>query len=245
MNTLRRRWANGRVSLETPVIELVHRDGRRGRLVLTAHLGEREYFDELGGLLECESSVFYEVVRSVDDSPEHWREPRHRFLRDLREVYASLSALGLLAFQGEALAPRSAWVNADVTCCELADQLRARGVSVWRQEMALKALRQLVSRAAAGDPRAGKAIVVALQCGLLAASVTALFNLMSWLPTTRGLYQVLNDWRSDHAVRTVLGSGLDDFALIYGAAHGETLLRGFRRAGYRETGRTWHRVFTL
>lgn len=32
--------------------------------------------------------------------------------------------------------------------------------------------------------------------------------------------------------------------LIYGAAHGDTLLKGFARAGYRETGRVWRTVFT-
>ncbi len=87
--------------------------------------------------------------------------------------------------------------------------------------------------------------MLALQWGLLAASVTAMFTLLTWLPTTRTLYRVLNDWRSERAVKTVLDSAAADFALVYGAAHGESLLHDLRKAGYREVDREWHTVFTL
>jgi hypothetical protein len=245
VNTLRRRRTGRKVSLQTPVIRLERRDGRRGLLVLTAHLGESQYFDGLRTLLRRESSVFFESVRSVSEEPEHWREGRHRFLRDLREVYAGIAALGLLDFQGAGLPPGSSWLSADVTCCELAAQLQREGVSVWRQEAALKALRQIVARAQAGDEASAKAIVLALKWGLLAASVTAVFALLTWLPTSRRFYRVLNDWRSERAVRTVLAASPPEFALVYGAAHGESLLRELRKAGYRETSREWYTVFTL
>lgn len=245
MNTLRRQRNGRKVSLQTPVIRLERRDGRRGLLVLTAHLGEARYFDELAVVLESHPDVFFEAVRPVDESTEHWADPHHRFLRDLREVYAGIASLGLLQYQGQDLAPAESWVNADVTCCQLAAKLRDENVSLWRQEAAMGALREIVSRAQQGDERAGRAIVLALQWGLLAASVTAIFNLLSWLPTTRALYRVLNDWRSEQAVRQVLDSGAPDFALIYGAAHGESILREFRKAGYREVDREWRTVFTL
>jgi hypothetical protein len=245
VNTLRRQRNGRKVSLQTPVIRLERRDGRRGLLVLTAHLGETRYFDELTALLDGQPDVFFEAVRAVDESPAHWSDAHHRFLRDLREVYAGIASLGLLQYQGQGLAPEESWVNADVTCCELAAKLREENVSLWRQEAAMGALRQIVARAQAGDVRAGRAIVLALQWGLLAASVTAIFNLLSWLPTTRALYRVLNDWRSERAVRQVLDSGTPDFALVYGAAHGESILREFRKAGYREVDREWRTVFTL
>jgi hypothetical protein len=245
MDTLRRRRTGRKVSLQTPAIRLERRDGRRGLLVLTAHLGEARYFEELRALLDSQVAVFFESVQSVSDDPEHWRDGHHRFLRELRDVYAGIAGLGLLDYQGTGLAPRESWVSADVTCCELAAKLRAERVGLWRQEAAMKALRQIVARAQAGDERAGRAIVLALQWGLLAASVTAVFTLLSWLPTTRSLYRVLNDWRSERAVRVVLAADLPEFALVYGAAHGESLLRELRGAGYRETDREWHTVFTL
>ncbi|MGH2607630.1 MAG: hypothetical protein ACRDHF_00960 [Tepidiformaceae bacterium] len=74
-----------------------------------------------------------------------------------------------------------------------------------------------------GDERAGRAIVLALH----------------------RLYRVLNDWRSERAVKTVLDSAAADFALVYGAAHGESLLHDLRKASYREVDREWHTVFTL
>jgi hypothetical protein len=245
MDTLRRQRDGRKVSLQTPVIQLERRDGRSGLLVLTAHLGERRYFDELAELLGGQPRVFYESVQSVDESPAHWSDGHHRFLRDLREVYAGIAGLGLLDYQARALTPAESWVNADVTCCELAAKLREERVSLWRQEAAMGALRQIVARAQAGDERAARGIVLALQWGLLAASVTAIFNLISWLPTTRALYRVLNDWRSEHAVSTILDADAPDFALVYGAAHGASLLRELRKAGYRETARDWHTVFTL
>ncbi|MEX0781961.1 MAG: hypothetical protein WD557_04870 [Dehalococcoidia bacterium] len=245
MDTLRRQRVGRKVSLQTPVIRLERRDGRRGVLVLTAHLGEARYFEELALTLDGHPNVFFEAVRAVDEAPEHWRDSHHRFLRDLREVYAGIAGLGLLEYQGKALAPRESWVSADVTCCELAAKLRQERVGLWRQEAAMKALREIVGRAQGGDERAGRAIVLALQWGLLAASVTAIFNLISWLPTTRALYRVLNDWRSEQAVRVVWEANVPDFALVYGAAHGESLLRELRKAGYREVEREWHTVFTL
>ena len=245
MDTLRRQRSGRKVSLQTPVIRLEGRDGRRGLLVLTAHLGESQYFDGLRAVLDGHRSVFFESVQSVSEEPDHWREARHRFLRDLREVYAGIASLGLLDYQGDGLPPAESWVSADVTCCELAAQLQAEGVSLWRQETALKALRQIVARARAGDEASAKAIVLALKWGLLAASVTAIFTLLTWLPATRRFYRVLNDWRSERAVRTVVAADAPEFALVYGAAHGESLLRELRKAGYRETARDWHTVFTL
>lgn len=245
MNTLRRQWSRGRVSLQTPVIELAGPGSRRGQLVLTAHLGEPDYFAALAALLDTSPTVFFEAVRAVDTAPEHWREPAHRFLAELREVYAGIADLELLAFQGTALAPREDWVSADVTCCELAARLRQENVSLWRQEMALKALKRIVARAQSGDEVAAKAIVTALQYGLLAASVSAVFSLLTWFPTTRSFYRILNEWRSARAARSVLAADVPDFTLVYGAAHGESLLRELARAGYRETGREWRTVFTL
>ncbi len=246
MDVLRRQWANGRVSLQAPVISLAHRhDGRTITLALTAHLGEARYFETLREILDARPTVFYEGVRAASDDPAHARDSQHRFLRELREMYAGIAGLGQLSFQGVALAPQPSWVNADVTCCELTSELRRRGVNMWRQEAALKILGQIVERARTGDDRSARTITVALQCGLLAVSLGGVFAALSWLPSTRGLYAVLNGWRSERAARQVLESRLPDATLVYGAAHGPSLLAAFRAAGFRETGRDWHTVFTL
>ena len=246
MDALRRQWSNGKVSLQTPVVTLAHRgDQRTITLVLTAHLGEARYYERLNEMLAVKEHVFFEGVRAASDDPEHARDAQHRFLRELREVYAGLASLGRLSFQGAALAPQPEWTNADVTCCELAEELRRRGVSMWRQETAMKILKQVVERGRNGDEFAARSITLALQCGLLAVSMSGVFTLLSWLPTTRGLYTVLNDWRSNRAARCVLESGATEATLIYGAAHADSIMSELRRAGFRETGREWHTVFTL
>ena len=246
MEALRRQWSNGKVSLQTPVVTLTHpHDHREITLVLTAHLGEAGYFARLAEVVASGESVFFEGVRAASNDPNHARDAQHRFLRELREVYAGLASLGRLSFQGAALAPQPSWISADVTCCELAAELRRCGVSMWRQEAALRLLKQIVERAREGDDCAAKTITVALQCGLLAVSVSGVFALLSWLPTTRGLYAVLNEWRSKKAAQLVLASGAREATLIYGAAHAESLMGALRNAGFRETDREWHTVFTL
>ena len=83
----------------------------------------------------------------------------------------------------------------------------------------------------------------AIKWGLIAVSLTAVFNLVRLLPRTRALYQVIKDWRSAEAVKVVESAGRD-FVLIYGAAHGETILRGLSDLGFGETSRKWLTVFT-
>jgi hypothetical protein len=244
MENLRRRRVAGKTALQTPIVSLKNsRDGRSAKLVLTAHLGEAAYFEKLNRAIAAAGApVFYESVRPTSDDPHHWEEPYHRFLRSLREdLYHGIAGLGMLAFQGDCLAPEPGWVNADVDCCELAARLREAGVPLFRYEIAFGLLRQLIQRARHGDSAALKTLERAIKWGLIAVSVTAVFKLVQLLPRTRSLYAVINDWRSARAVEAVEKAG-GDFLLIYGAAHGETLLQGLKEHGFRETGREWHTV---
>ncbi|MEO6397194.1 MAG: hypothetical protein ABIP13_01885 [Tepidiformaceae bacterium] len=246
MQNLRRKRLAGKIALQTPVISLQNsRDGRRATLVLTAHLGDESYFQELRtAIARTEAPVYFESVRSLDSSAEHWREPYHRFLKSLREdLYAGIAGLGLLAFQGDHLAPEPGWTNADVDCCTLATKLRAAKVPLLRYEMAFGLLRQLISRAQRGDQAALRSLEKAIKWGLFAVSFAPLFNLVRLMPRTRSFYHVISDWRSEEAVKVVDGAG-GDFVLIYGAAHGELILQGLARVGFGETSRRWLTVFT-
>lgn len=246
MENLRRKRVSGKTALQTPVISLRKGRGERhATLILTAHLGDETYFQEVRRAVSAAGApVFYESVRSLDSSPEHWQEPYHHFLKSLREdLYHGIASLGLMAFQGDCLAPEPGWTNADVDCCALAERLRAARVPLFRYEIAFGLLRQMIQQAARGDRTALKTLETAIKWGLIAVSVTAVFKFVQLLPRTRSLYRVINDWRSAHAVETVAKAD-GDFVLIYGAAHGETLLDGLKARGFRETGREWLTVFT-
>ncbi len=246
MQNLRRKRIRGRTTLQTPIISLRNsRDGRQATLVLTAHLGDESYFRALQtAIAHTQRRVYFESVRSLDPSPEHWAEPYHHFLKSLREdLYNGIASLGLLAFQGDSLAPEPGWTNADVDCCALARELRRARVPLVRYEIAFGLLRQLIRQAQRGDKAALRTLERAIKWGLIAVSLTAVFNLVRLLPRTRSLYAVINDWRSAEAVKTVDAAG-GDFVLIYGAAHGETILRGLADCGFRETTRDWLTVFT-
>jgi hypothetical protein len=54
---------------------------------------------------------------------------------------------------------------------------------------------------------------------------------------------VINDWRSKRAVEAVMAANTEGFVLIYGAAHGDTLMAELEAAGFREVRREWHTVF--
>lgn len=248
MDTLRHRREGGRSALQTPVITLADREHRRrGTLVLTAHLGEAEYFERLRETIDGEGApVFYESIRSRDDSEAHWRERHHRFLRRLRrDVYNDMAELGLFAFQGEHLAPAPGWRNADVDCCQFADKLRERHVSMLKYDLAISALQRMVRKARSGNEDAARMLQRTFQLGLLLVSVSYVFEAVNLIPSSRRFQQVANEWRNAVAAKTVLDSNEDDFVLVYGAAHGPGLLKLLAKAGYEETGRTWHTVFRL
>lgn len=199
MKNLRSRRVAGKTALQTPLIRLRDpRSGRTGLLVLTAHLGDGAYFETLRKDIDADGGrVFFEAVRSNSEDPEHWRDPYHRFLKGLRrEVYEGLSRLGLLEFQGQRLAPEPGWTNADVDCCTLADRLRRAKVSLWRFEMALSAFRRLIAQAEAGDTGARASLDRTIRWGLVFVSFGAIFRVVQFLPSTRRLYRVINDWRS-------------------------------------------------
>jgi hypothetical protein len=245
LNTIRRKRTNHGIALQTPIIHLESDDRKcRAILVLTAHLGTADYFDDLSATIESlPGTVFYESVRAAGP-PGHARDAYHDFLRGLREdFYEGIAGLERLQFQGHRLAARPGWVNADVTCCELADRLRAERVSLRRQQLGLVAFRALIGRARAGDDGAARLIDRAVRWGLLAVTVEPIFGLVKLLPSSGRLLSVINDWRSDRALEWVLASEARDRVLVYGAAHGERLLAGFARAGYRETRRDWYTVF--
>jgi hypothetical protein len=246
MKNLRHRRVAGRTTLQTPAIWLRNSTtGRKGLLVLTAHLGDPSYFERLQALIAHESlPVFYESVRARTTDEAHWREPFHRFLKALREdFYEGVAALGLLAFQTDYLKPGPEWANADVDCCDLADELRARDVSIGRYQMALGVLQALVQRARNGDPQARATLVRTLKWGLIAVSVTGVIELVRFLPKSRRFHLVINDWRSKRAVEAVMAANTEGFVLIYGAAHGDTLMAELETAGFREVRREWHTVF--
>jgi hypothetical protein len=247
MKNLRHRRIAGKTTLQTPAIWLRHpKTGRKGLIVLTAHLGDQRYFERLQTLVAGEDApVFFESVRSRTADEAHWREPYHRFLKTLREdLYQGISALGLLAFQTDHMKPDAAWINADVDCCELADELRAKGVSVARYQLALGVLQGLVTRAKNGDEKARNTLIRTLKWGLIAVSVTGVIELVRFLPKSRRFHLVINDWRSRRAAEVVLAAKTDDFVLIYGAAHGDSLMSEFEKAGFREVRREWHTVFS-
>lgn len=248
MDCLRHKRESGRSALQTPVITLADREhGRRGTLVLTAHLGEAEYFERLREIIDGKGApVFYESIRSRDDSEAHWRERHHRFLRRLRrDVYNDMAGLGLFAFQGEHLAPENGWRNADVDCCQFADKLRERHVSMLKYDLAIGALQRMVRKAKTGNEDAARMLQRMFQLGLLLVSVSYVFEAVNLIPSSRRFQQVANDWRNTAAAKTVLDSGVDDFVLVYGAAHGPGLLKLLGKAGYEETGREWLTVFRL
>lgn len=232
--------------LQTPVVELADaRNGRRARLLLTAHLGEQRYFEQLRELALAEpGTVFYEGVIPVSSSDEHWSERYHSFLHRLREdVYAGIANLGLLAFQGEYLAPAADWIAADVTCCQLAERMRAGRVRLRRYELGLSALKHLIGQAEKGDPKARAGIERAIKWGLIAVSVTAVFRFLTVLPNTHAFNKVVNEWRSGEAVRIILAQHPEQFTLIYGAAHGDRIIEALEADGFREVGRRWLTVF--
>lgn len=246
MKNLRRHSEGGTTVLQTPVVELVDaHTGRRARLLLTAHLGDQRYFERLREIAESETgSIFYEGVIPVSSSAEHWDERYHSFLRHLREdVYAGIAKLGLLAFQGEYLAPAEGWIAADVTCCELAERMRVGRVRLRRYELGLAALKRLIGQAEKGDPRARAGIERAIKWGLIAISVTAVFRFLTALPNTHTFNKVVNEWRSGEAVRIVLAQHPRQFTLIYGAAHGDEIIRALEADGFREVNRRWLTVF--
>lgn len=247
MRNLRRQRLGGRTVLQTPIILLENQDdGRRAALVLTAHLGEPRYYQDLRALLEGRrGTIYFESVRSRDDAEAHGAEPYHRFLRTLREdIYTGLASVGPLVFQGQRLAPEPTWVNADVDCCELASRLRDERVPLAQHELSFAVLRRLIEKAAAGDGMARAVLTRSLKFGLVAVSLPFVFETASRLPKTNRLLRVINDWRSARAVACV-ASTPGDFTLIYGAAHGDGLLRGLSAQGFREVQREWLTVFEL
>lgn len=245
MNYLRTRRKDGRFVLETPIVELIDDNGRRASVVLTAHLGTPAYFDRLRRFVEAtDADVFFESVRSNSTDPAHWDEPYHAFLRALREeLYEGIASLGELAFQGHHLVPAPAWRNADTDCCTLAGRLRDEDVSLRRFNLALGAFRELIARARDGDSSARDSLDRTIRWGLVAVSFSPVFGALRMLPSTRRLYRVINDWRSSLAVETVLRDATGDFVLIYGAAHGDTIVAGLRAAGFHPHRRRWTPVF--
>jgi hypothetical protein len=212
--------------------------------VLTAHLGDASYYRELkAAIQQAGGTVYFESVRSVDDSEEHWREPYHNFLKTLREaIYAGIAGVGPLVFQGDHLLPEPGWLNADVDCCNLAAKLREARVQLAPYKMSFVLLEQLIRRAKRGDAAARMALERSIKWGLMAISLPFVFEIANRLPRTRTLYAVINDWRSAQAVAAVsLSQG--DFVLVYGAAHGDQLLRGLAKHGFREVRREWLTVF--
>lgn len=239
MECLRTRLRERRLTLEAPVVSLLHpARGARARLVLTAHFADPAYFEGLRAL-PFTGTVFYERVRNVDEREAHWREKHHRLLRRIRTgFYARLAELGTLAFQEHAFPPRDDWVNADVTCCELAARLEAERVSTRQLELAL-GMAEMLLRPGPGA-QSNFLIDRLIRGGLLFAGAGTGLELAG----NRRLLNVLNRWRSQRALETVFASGADDFTLIYGAAHGEDLLAGLRARGYEECGRDWRRVLS-
>ena len=247
MDNLRRRRLGGRTALQTPVVSLAHAgDRRRAVIVLTAHLGDQSYYDNLRAVIERElGTVYFESVRSLDDREEHWREPYHSFLKNLREqLYAGIASVGPFAFQGDHLLPQRGWVNADVDCCALAAKLREARVALAPYNISLALLQRLIERAKRGDIGARMSLERAIKWGLLAISLPFVFEFANRLPRTRALYAVINDWRSAEAVASVLRTE-DDFVLVYGAAHGDALLRGLAERGFREVRREWLTVLLV
>jgi hypothetical protein len=245
MKNLRRKRLGGKTALQTPIVFLENdSEQRRAALVLTAHLGDASYYQNLRKLIqEVRGSVYFEAVRSRDDSEEHWKEPYHQFLRRLREdIYNGIASVGPLVFQGDQLAPLPEWKNADVDCCELAAKLRDAGVSLAPYKLSFALLTRLIDSAKQGDVAARLALEKSLKWGLLAISLPMVFELARRVPRTSALYGVINDWRSERAVADVC-PGDGDFVLIYGAAHGDSLLRGLEACGFREVGREWVTVF--
>jgi hypothetical protein len=244
MDDLRRARDGRHILLQAPVVELEAPGGRCGTLVLTAHLGEPSYFAALRERVAAiDAPVYFEAVRAITEEPAHWQERYHRFLRRLREdIYAGVSRLGVLAFQGQELGPEPGWISADVTCCELADELRRRNVSLFRYELALELFGQIVARAERGDPAARKGLELALRGGLLAISFSFLFEAARLMPGTREFHAVIDDWRSAAAVRRVMADCPRSFVLVYGAAHGHSLRKELLAHGYRERRRSWHTV---
>jgi hypothetical protein len=248
MKFLRNTRVNGRRAVQTPVISVRERAGRRsGAIVLTAHLGEPVYFQSvLDAVGRLPGTVFFESVRTADASDEHWRERYHRFLRAIREdVYRDIASLGLFAFQGDHLRPGSSWVNADVDCCQLAARLREKRVSVARYEAAIALLHGLVLRARDGNAEARKNLESMVKYGLLFLSFSFVFDVLKVLPSVSGFQAVVNDWRTARAVRQVLRDGDESFVLVYGAAHGPGILRLLERAGFEEVDREWLTVFRV
>lgn len=246
MNYLRTRRKDGHFTLETPIVELIDDNGRRALVVLTAHLGTPAYFERLRRFIEAaDADVFYESVRTNSTGPAHWDEPYHAFLRALRdELYEGIASLGELAFQGHHLAPAPTWRNADTDCCTLAARLRDEDVSLRRFNLALGAFRDLVARARDGDTSARDSLDCTIRWGLVAVSFSPVFGALRVLPSTRRLYRIINDWRSGLAVEIVLREATRDFVLIYGAAHGDTIVAALRAAGFHPRRRFWTPVFT-
>lgn len=246
MKYLRNRRIGGRTALQTANVRLRNpHTGATGLVVLTAHLGDASYFERLAEVVEREGkTVFYESIIAESDDPAHWRESFHAFLRDLREnIYRAIADMGELAFQQNYLKPQPGWVNADVTCCELANELRRRNVSLTRYRLALAMVSGMVNRAASGDAKARASLVAALKWGLVAVSISGVFELVSFLPRSRRFHQVLNDWRSRRAVEIVMRVEGQSFVLIYGAAHGESVVAALAEHGFIETSTDWHTVF--
>jgi hypothetical protein len=234
--------------LQAPVITIWNpRSQQSGLLILTAHLGDVEYFQGLCDVVRsAPGDVFFEGIRWPADDSAHLAEGYHRFLRRIVvDLYEGISNLGVLAFQRTYLAPEPSWINADVTCCELASRLREQNVSITRPSMALGIILRLVERAGHGDEQARYALHRMLRWGLMAISVEVAFRSVALFPSTRRLHRVLNEWRSGNAARTVLARATGDFSMIYGAAHGPSLISQFEAAGFKETGREWRTVFAV
>jgi len=248
MHFLRRVKEDGRTALQTPLIRLSNaKTGAAATLVLTAHMAEPAYFDALRERVRAANApVYFEGVRAVSDEPDHWHERYHALLRAIREdFYAEVASLGLLAFQGDHLQPEPYWRNADVTCCALAERLRSAGVRTRQYNVALQALRRLVRDAKAGRPEALRSLERLLKWGLVGLSFEFVLRVARLFPNTRRFHAVVNDWRSEVAVETVLRAGEPDFVLLYGAAHGPPILDGLRKAGYRERSREWVTLFRV
>lgn len=227
-----------RLALEAPVITLRHRDrGTQATLILTAHFAEPRYFRELSEM-PLPKTVFYEQVQTVDPSDEHWSEKHHRLLRKIRQgFYARLMEMGTLAFQEKAFPVQPGWINADVSCCELAAKLAHENVSTRQLELALTAV-ELLMRPGPGREVSNALMDRVIRGGLLFAGAGTGLELAG----NKKLVHILNTWRSRRALETVLAAQVSEFALIYGAAHGDELLAGFRRAGYEELQRDWRVV---
>ena len=248
VDCLRTRRVAGRFAVKTPIVTLEEeRTGRVGTLVLTAHLGEAGYFEQLAAAIRrAPGQVFFESVRTRDPDPEHWRDPRHRLLRRLRtDVYRELAALGPFAFQGDALVPGEGWVNADVDCCEFAEELGRARVSTLRYELAIDALSGMLKSARTGNRGAARQVELLLRYGLLVIGLPGVFDVLRLLPANNRFQRVAADWRNQVAVAKVMAEGKGDFVLIYGAAHGPGLIALLRERGFRETERRWLTVLRV